>query len=638
MGENQLCFGCMEYKSESERVCPHCGYTSGSPYNPNYMIPGTVLGDRYAVGVMIGSNSEGATYVGYDRSIGCKVLLREYMPKGLCVRVRGKATISVNPNQLVQYKALMAEFTDLHKLLAQMRNHPHINATLDLFSLNNTTYAVYEYLEGIKLVDYLKDNAGELSWNTVARMFPPFFTSLSLMHNTGLIHRAISPDTIYVTQNGELRLCGFSISSVRTVHTELPPEMFHGYAAPEQYSPSARQGTWTDVYGICAVLYRILTGCKPTEAPSRMEKDNLCPPHEMNTSIPVHVSHTIMRGLTLFGQDRIQTITELVTQLFDVPIEPAVTMASTSHSHKGQGRRGGDDYDDYGNFGTDEDYDDYEDDVNRDTVIDRIKIPIIIGVLLTCVLFVIAIVVLSLLDLGPFSEDTSSTSSVDSIIEMETETETETIDNIVTETEPSTETNGDSIMPNLVGKEYVTKKESLEADGWIYLEASYEYSDDYGTGIIMEQSIVAGSSFQSGSTVTVVVSKGSSHVTIPDYSGMTLSQYESALDELGLTEFYTTEAVTNYSYSNGYVIELSVDAGTEFDLTAEDTIKIYYASNPETTTTTSTTTVQTTTTTEETVSTTESTTIVDSTTVAAETTIETTTTTVQEALENTEEE
>lgn len=599
MGERKLCYGCMQFKPETEKVCHNCGYAEGAPYDTNYIAPGTVLNERYAVGAMLGHNSEGATYIGYNKSIGCKVLIREYMPQGLCVRVKGKATISVNPNHVVQYKALMAEFTELNKLLAQMRSLSHINPTLDLFATNNTTYAVYEYLEGIKLVDYLKDNAGELTWKQVSDMFPPFFTTLSLMHNNGVIHRAISPDTIYVTPKGELRLCGFSISTVRTAHTELPSEIFHGYAAPEQYAPSTRQGTWTDVYGICAVLYRILTGCKPTEAPSRMENDNLCEPHEMNPSIPRHVSRVIMRGMNLFGSDRIQTVTELVTQLFEqpaepeptpIPVEPAYRPRQQQVKRVQQPKPSYDDYDD----GYD-DYDDYDVE-DRDNMIDRIKIPIIIGVLLTCVLLVIAIVVLSLLDMGPFSSGTTNSRPI------ETTTSTaETLDNIVTEnpqeTSDTTESLGDSTMPDLIGKDYETKKSQFEAEGWIYLEATYEYSDEHKAGLITNQSIDPGTPFTSGITMQVVVSKGPSKVKIPEYEGKTLKEYERELDALGLRDFYVTEAVTNYKYESGEVIELNVEPGEMFDLTGDDTLKIYYASNPETTTAETTTATEVTTTT-----------------------------------------
>jgi len=79
MGERKLCSGCMDMKLESEMICPHCGYAENTPFDPNFIEPGTVLNDRYAVGVKLGHNSEGATYIGYNKSIGCKVLIREYM-------------------------------------------------------------------------------------------------------------------------------------------------------------------------------------------------------------------------------------------------------------------------------------------------------------------------------------------------------------------------------------------------------------------------------------------------------------------------------------------------------------------------------------------------------------------------------
>lgn len=581
MGERRLCYGCMEFKSSDDHVCPNCGYADDTPYDTNYIEPGTILDDKYVIGSMIGVNSEGATYLGYNQSIGCRVLIREYMPQGICSRVRNKATVSVNPQHVVQYKALMSEFTDLNKSLAHMRNVAHINPTLDLFHANNTVYAVSEYLEGITLVDFLKDNAGELTWKQVSELFPSFFTTLSLLHNNGIIHRAISPDTIYVTDKNELRLCAFSISAVRTVHTELPCEIFHGYAAPEQYSQNARQGTWTDVYGICAVLYRILTGCKPTDAPSRMQNDNLCAPHEMNPNIPRHVSRVIMKGLSLFSDDRIKTVTELVTELFDEPAEPAAAPRplpeETVHRPQPQHAYGHEPH----RHRTYRDYDEGTyDTAPSDNVIDRIKIPIIIGVLLTCVLLVIALVVLNLLDMNPIARDDTSR------IETTSTSATDVTNNIVTENTGEENATGDpaadSTIPDLIGKSFETKKQQLEADGWLYLEPVYEYSDKYKAGIIMWQSIEAGEPFVSGLTIQVTVSQGPSSIKLPDYHGKTLREYEAELEDLGLTN-YNTEAVVNYDYKNNDVIELSKEAGEEFDLTGAETLKIYYASNPETT-------------------------------------------------------
>ncbi len=577
MGEKRMCYGCMERIPEESTVCPICGYHESTPTDRNYLTPGTLLNNRYIVGILLNHNSEGATYIGYNQSINCKVLIREYMPTVFCSRVRGKATISVNPQQLVQYKALMADFTELNKNLAQMRSAALINPTLDLFSENNTTYAISEYIEGVKLVDYLKDNAGELTWNQVSTMFPPFFTTLSLVHNNNIIHRAISPETIYVTEKGEMKLCGFCIPTVRTVHTDLPCEMFHGYAAPEQYSPSTRQGTWTDVYGICAVLYRILTGCKPTDAPSRMQNDNLCAPHEMNPNIPKHVSRVIMKGMSLFSEDRIQTVTELVTQLFEqendaapkpVPQEPTRRQQqSKQQRHPEPEHRRSPQKE---TFHTREDYVVQ----SHENVIDRIKIPIIITVLLVCVVLVIIIVAINLFGMNTLPAEQSQIETVMTQPPYET-------NNIVLESEvETTEPTADSQMPDLVGKNYETKKELLEQDGWLYLEAEYDFSDEYKAGLIIEQELAPGTPFQSGTTVKVVVSKGPSSIVLPDFEGLTLSEYEAKLDELGLTA-HNSEAVVNYDYKNGYVVSLSHEVGEKFDMTGSETLKIYYANNPE---------------------------------------------------------
>ncbi|MBR4200709.1 MAG: protein kinase, partial [Oscillospiraceae bacterium] len=317
MSDSKLCFGCMEPLSSTDSVCPHCGYDRNTVSLANYIRPGSVLNERFLVGRVLSANGEGVTYVGYDSSVDCKVLIREYFPERLCKRMPNSAVINVGYEHLAQYKALMAEYTEMNKALARLRNLSHLNPALDMFAVNNTTYAVYEYLEGRTLLEYLKENAGELSWNIVRRIFPPLFTTLSLLHNAGVLHRGLSPETVFVTDKGEIKLTGFCISAVRTNDTELDAELFDGYAAPEQYFADRQQGTWTDVYGICAVLYRILTGCRATDAISRQDYDSLVPPHELNPKVPENVSQGIMQGLLLDSNARVRTITDLVTLLFE---------------------------------------------------------------------------------------------------------------------------------------------------------------------------------------------------------------------------------------------------------------------------------------------------------------------------------
>lgn len=138
---------------------------------------------------------------------------------------------------------------------------------------------------------------------------------MSIIHNAGIIHRGISPENIIVTTDCELKLTGFCISSIRTSNTGLSPEFYSGYTAPEQYSSLEWQGTWTDVYALAAVLYRILTGCMPLDAYTRTKNDTMVEACRVNPRIPQHISRVLSRAMRVRGEERIQTVSELVTAL-----------------------------------------------------------------------------------------------------------------------------------------------------------------------------------------------------------------------------------------------------------------------------------------------------------------------------------
>ena len=573
MGERRFCYRCMEKYDMDQHICPHCGFDDTAPHNANYITPGTVLRDRYIIGVLLEYNGEGATYIGHDISTGCKVMLREYMPINFCTRVKNKATISVNYNNLAKYKAFMAEYTELNKSLARLRNNSNINPVLDMFADNNTTYTVFEYIEGQRMLDYLKDNAGELSWDQVSKLFPPLFTTIGILHNAGIIHRAISPETIFITSKGELKLSGFCVSAVRTADAGLEYELFKGYAAPEQYSASSssRQGSWTDIYGICALLYRALTGCMPVDSMSRLKHDDLCEPAVLNPSIPAHVSKVIMDGMNLSGCDRIQTVTELVTKLFEQPAAPVKpvapipapiqeNIAEPEPYNENYDQPPQNYYDDRGNYPPprndyyddrysepdDDDYDDYE--PEKVTMVDRLKIPVIIGILLLAILLIIVVFLLPIF--RPTSDDdTSSRRS----------SPRSTTDSSESEETTSEELKADTEMPDFVGKFFSFTKEKY-ADYFIF-EATYEYDNEHEADMILEQEIEPGTQVAKGSVVKLKVSKGSEGATIPQYSGLTVSQYENVLREAGITNYSLVESSSSSGYPDS-VTQLQVEGKT----------------------------------------------------------------------------
>lgn len=624
MSEQKLCYGCMEPLGEG-KVCAHCGYDQNTPAAENRLKPGTVLHERYLIGKALESNGEGITYIAFDKTVGCKVLVREYMPAQICSRAADTALVNVEYDHLAQYKALMAEYTELNKALARLRSLSHLNPALDLISENNTTYAVFEFLEGRTLLEYLKENAGELSWNTVRRIFPPLFTSLSLLHNAGVLHRGISPETIYVTDKGELKLGGFCISAVRTNDTELDAELFDGYAAPEQYFADRQQGTWTDVYGICAVLYRILTGCRATDANARQDFDNLIPPNDMNPRVPEKVSDAIMKGLELDGQKRIQTVTDLVTLLFGdgsgegeekanatMQFRPSEAQ-SAAYSSAAAARRQEAHRAEQGNVQPVRVSKAKEQ--SEPTVFERVRGPLLVAVLF---LLILAIVIYAFIKIWKSQNTDPSTTSTS------WSSERDYVDPVSTgETTRGPAYN--AYMPKLVGMNYPIKRDEMAS--FVNMEAEYVFSETVPKDQIIWQEIEEGAPFVSGSTVKVKVSRGTSKIAIPDYSGYRLQTYLDKLEELGFvkgvedpaaakknknnsrttgtTATTTTTAATttdpnapkrtiiykpttNYRFANGNVCGVDPKPGTLIDVLQEYEIVVYYANNPVVTTSAST--------------------------------------------------
>lgn len=564
MGENiRLCYGCMEPLGDNG-VCSLCGYSNDSPYLPSYLAPGTGLNNRYLVGKLLHCNGESGLYIAYDAVLCKKVIIREYMPDTLCKRVKGSSLISVNQNNLAQYKTFMSEFTELNKVLSKMRTLNHINPAIDMFAENNTTYAVFDHLKGMTLAQYLQENAGELTWEHIKKMFPPIFTTISLIHNEGLIHRGISPETIWVTDSGELKLTDFCIPSSRTANTELAPEMFSGYAAPEQYSSSNWQGTWTDVYAISAVLYRMLTGTMPVDAVSRIGNDNLCEPALINPNVPQNVSKVIMAGMKLSGDIRIQTVTELVTKLFEQP---------DYLEHGGAGR----------NVSSTVVKREVMSQEEREAKIkkanaNRIKIPIFVFIAVLAILLVAALAALSVLnDDGDEKVTTGSDTSVSSI----TLPVTAPVTSASISSQASDAVSGSEeiyVMPDFLGKNYDLMKTSETYKEWFIFEAEYDYKDDYAKGLIYDQSVKPGSIITKGTKVTFKVSSGPKNVAVPDYFGKKANDYVSELGNLGIK--YDVQYITDEGFLNDYVTRLSKEPGETIDIEKGEVLIVYVCKNP----------------------------------------------------------
>lgn len=590
-----FCYGCME-PSNGEPVCPRCGYSVYAPHPANYLAPGSELNDRYIVGKMLTHNGESAVYIGYDDTNDKKVFIREYFPDTLCKRVKDSSVVSVNQNMIAQYKTFMSEFVELNKTLAKLRNVNHINPATDMFGDNNTGYVVFGYIEKTSLEEYLEENSDPLRWADVRKNFPPLFTTLSLIHNAGLIHRGICPENISISENNEIYLDNFCVADERTAETELNSEIYDGYAAPEQYSSGKWQGTWTDVYGICALLYRILTGTVPISAPEREIYDELKAPHEINPDIPERVSEAIMNGMALDKDKRTQTVTELVTKLFDEPeksrtdpviITRTIPVKTQSEDEKEEIYKEKPPVKKTSNSSKN----------SKKKTPAKSKVFLLVAIATAVILIAVMAVVMIALDDHSSSvadnvsltgsESTGSLADIDELADSltyqttapeETQSNQPTLNEVENDTvsESGDEAQSVYIMNDLVGKNFDTIKNSPTYESLNFVP-EYEFNESVAKGVIISQSVEKGETYSEGEDVIITISLGSRYVTVPDYVGMKAKDYFDLLDSKNIK--YEEISYETKEYADGYVCGISAENET-LDLESGETLIVYVAYNP----------------------------------------------------------
>lgn len=542
-----------------EGPCKFCGYSDSDLCIPTYLLPRTFLNERYIVGKLMSYNGEGAVYIGYDTATETKVTIKEFMPDTLCSRKKGEEEITVNNADSALYKTYMSEFADLYRSLIKLRGMAHIQAVLDVFYENGTCYAVSEFINGITLKTYLVNSGGSLSWEQVKELFPPIFTTLSLIHAAGIIHRGISPQTIFVTDKMELKLSGFCISAGRTTNTEIACEIFSGYAAPEQYSNEVN-GTWTDVYGISAVLYKTLTGTAPAEAIARTP-GSLLEPMMINRNIPQHVSKVIMSGMRLSPEKRISTITEFVDKLFSPP-KYAVEGPGSPMSKK-------------------------EEKIQEKKQKERLKTLIaLILVGAGLILFALAFA-LTLSGVCAPSQPIQTSSQSSSYVQSAAAPESSDASSDSTDSEPtdnsepnsSSEPSADIVVPDFT--EAIYELTVAKYQGTFVFIPTYVYSDEYTAGVMFDQSVEVGKAVVSGTQIKVKVSKGPSSVPLPDYTGKTEAEYVAELEKLNIKYDVMTEQ--SNEVPTGTVLRCSKEIGDTVVVETEkaETVIVYIAENYE---------------------------------------------------------
>ncbi|MGN1034053.1 MAG: PASTA domain-containing protein [Oscillospiraceae bacterium] len=307
-GSLRLCLGCMNYVNAEKAICNICGTNRYEENNADELKRGYLLDNRFLVGEAIKRNGEHIVYIAKDNDENKLYFIKEYAPQIISTRNKSVEVIAKLSYE-AKHKTFMVDFLDLHQTLKQLNSTEGLLPIEDIIVKNKTVYVIYKYKHLTPLQKYVEGN-GSLDWNSCKDWIFKLNGLLITLHKNGIIHRGISPQTVYFDDDNNLVLWDFLIPCFRTKTTQLNYELFESFSAPEQYFLNKWQGEWTDVYSTASVLVYILTGHKLEALP----KDFF---EETSFKIPKNILNTLKDALNNDYHKRIQTIRQFNTSLLD---------------------------------------------------------------------------------------------------------------------------------------------------------------------------------------------------------------------------------------------------------------------------------------------------------------------------------
>lgn len=534
---SKLCMGCMSPLGDYI-VCPNCGYDNGSPYDKQYRKPGTNLANRYTVGRLIRKNGEGAVYLGLDHSTQKRVWIREYYPHTLAGRDVLTGDILPREGHSAQYKALMAEFIDLCNDIRQVSAVEPVVPISDMVGEQGTVYAVYPDFGLVPLEKWLAQQGGRLPVGESRERIIPLLNALSNLHAKGVIHRGISSYTVYADKNGDWYIWDFCLSATRTGESELEAELFHGYSAPEQYSSTGWQGTWTDVYGAAALFYRVVSGFVPPKSTLIGEQRPLTPLLDLVMDIPANISSAVADAMNPDTDHRTQDLGAFLSSLIQTDLANTaiydIAKVSEVKKRREEKRAVQAEKQQRGKY-------------------------VALGMVVTVTVLVIALFVImtalfpDLIERNPGLAPSNSNSGVG-----------DDPSGVEDDSSPTTEA---GTLPNFAGQKAEDVQE-LYGDRYSFSIRS-EYNSEFEEGIVYDQAPSQGIPVAEGRTVILYVSKGQKLLVMPDLIGKTREEVADAIYALTEGEFdlpYTSfDRHSSEDVDPGTVISTNPKANEEFD-------------------------------------------------------------------------
>ncbi len=488
MNTENLCMGCMN-DNDGEQICSICGYDASVQNHSQALPVRFAIENRYIVGRALSVNGEGITYIGWDLRTDNAVKIKEYFPLGIAIR-NPDTTVSMTQDKKYVFNEGLLEFLEINRTIMS-KAFPALQEIEDVFEFGGTAFAVYRNIQGITLSEFLTRNGGSLKWEQARALLLPLIDTVKSMNDLGIVHKGISPETIIVGRDGKLRITDYSINRLRISDGDIESELFDGYAAAEQYGiMGLKTGTYTDVYGLCATLFRIFIGNVVPKATLRVEDASLSIPTRFAEELPRHVLAAMANGLKVNPDERTHNIEALKNELVYGEIEEAAPVQKNVKAREPE---------------------------KEQKVKEKNKSSVKYVILSAGITAAVFLIVGLVLYFTVFKDaaDSKNNESNQSAIVIAPSKEEETSQKY----EPVPEKT--YAVPELTGKTYAEILKLDEIDNFtIIVKNSKVYSDKYKRGQICKQSVAKGSQVKKKTKIELTISLGPKEFKMPNVVGL----------------------------------------------------------------------------------------------------------------------
>lgn len=273
-----------------------------------------LLRGQYEILRFLSNGGFGITYLARD-SLERDVVIKECYPGALCRR-NGDAVEPINPDHKEDLRAIIDLFIQEARNHARLV-HPNIVDVHQVFEDNDTAYIAMDLIRGCDLLDYSENPENDAGPDFIVQVTEKMLSAVSFIHQSGMLHRDISPDNILIDQNGDPVLIDFGAAREQAANQSAALLTLRvikdGYSPHEFYVRGADQGPSSDLYVLAATLYHAISGERPIDGQTRLnafnngQDDPYTPLAGQYSDYPDGFLEAIDKAMEVHATDRLQT-------------------------------------------------------------------------------------------------------------------------------------------------------------------------------------------------------------------------------------------------------------------------------------------------------------------------------------------